>query len=130
MKLRNKKTGEITTKIDVSQSGDIFWVLCKSPRMYDTLAELNEDWEDYDEAIEDRGGRMSRCRRETIVNITQGWGVGEESIDIILPEGCTDWFVTDYDGSESLWYVLGGKLYNEDHKRIDHEGAEKEKEEE
>jgi hypothetical protein len=69
---------------------------------------------------------MSRCRRETIVNITQGWGVGAKSIDVILPEGCTDWLVTDYDGSESLWYVLGGKLYNEDHKRIDHDGREKE----
>ena len=66
---------------------------------------------------------------ETIVNITQGWGVEKEAKDIILPEGCTDWFVTDYDGSESLWYVLGGKLYNEDHQRIDHEGRNKEKEE-
>ena len=67
---------------------------------------------------------------ETIVNISQGWGVGAKPIDIILPEGCTDWFVTDYDGRESLWYVLGGKLYNENHKRIDHEGGSKEKEEE
>lgn len=72
---------------------------------------------------------MSRCRRETIVNITQGWGTYRKSKDIILPESCTDWFVTDYDGSESLWYVLGGKLYNEDHQRIDHEGRNKEKEE-
>lgn len=72
---------------------------------------------------------MSRCRRETIVNITHDWGVKARSIDIILPEGCTDWFVTDYDGSESLWYVLGGKLYNENHQRIDHEGRSKEKEE-
>lgn len=46
MKLRNKKTGEITTRIDVSESGEKFWVLSKKPCMYDTLAELNEDWED------------------------------------------------------------------------------------
>ena len=47
MKLRNKKTGEITTRIDVSESGEKFWVLGKKPCMYDTLAELNAEWEDY-----------------------------------------------------------------------------------
>lgn len=47
MKLRNKKTGEITTKIDVSENGEMFWVLGKKPCMYDTLSELNEEWEDY-----------------------------------------------------------------------------------
>lgn len=50
MKLRNKKTGEITTRIDVSESGEKFWVLGKKPCMYDTLAELNEEWEDYKSA--------------------------------------------------------------------------------
>ena len=34
----------------------------------------------------------------------------------------TDWFVTDYDGLESLWYVKNGKLYNQNNERIDHEG--------
>ena len=48
MKLRNKKTGEITTKIDTSENGEMFWVLGKKPCMYDTLAELNEEWEDYE----------------------------------------------------------------------------------
>lgn len=47
MKLRNKKTGEITTRIDVSESGEKFWVLGKKPCMYDTLSELNSEWEDY-----------------------------------------------------------------------------------
>lgn len=47
MKLRNKKTGEITTRIDVSESGEKFWVLGKKPCMFDTLAELNAEWEDY-----------------------------------------------------------------------------------
>lgn len=71
---------------------------------------------------------MSRTRQETIVTINLSWAAcgGRPEKDIILPEGCTDWFVTSYDGAESLWYVLGGKLYNEDHKRIDHEGEEKE----
>ena len=47
MKLRNKKTGEIATKIDISQDGESFWVLGDKPCMYKTLAELNENWEDY-----------------------------------------------------------------------------------
>ena len=47
MKLRNKKTGEIATKIDVSQDNESFWVLGNKPCMYKSLAELNEEWEDY-----------------------------------------------------------------------------------
>lgn len=47
MKLRNKKTGELSTRIDVSESGEVFWVLGKNPCCYNTLAELNEEWEDY-----------------------------------------------------------------------------------
>ena len=64
-----------------------------------------------------------KIRTETVVTITSDYG-GDEDTDIILPEGVTDWFVTDYDGWESLWYVKGGKLYNQDNKRIDHEGNE------
>lgn len=74
-----------------------------------------------------------RTRTETVVSIDRAWAAIDDSLrmfDVILPEGTTDWFVTEYDGSESLWYVKGGKLYNEDHKRIDHEGREKKKEEE
>ena len=47
MKLRNKKTGEIISKIDVSQDLEGIWVLENNPRFYRTLAELNEEWEDY-----------------------------------------------------------------------------------
>lgn len=47
MKLRNKKTGEIATKIDVSQDFSGIWVLENKPRFYRTLAGLNEEWEDY-----------------------------------------------------------------------------------
>lgn len=47
MKLRNKKTGELSTRIDVSESGEKLWVLGKIPYIYDSLAELNEEWEDY-----------------------------------------------------------------------------------
>lgn len=62
-----------------------------------------------------------KTRTETVVTISNDWG-GSKYIDIILPEGVTDWFVTDYDGLESLWYVKEGKLYNENDERIDHEG--------
>ena len=62
-----------------------------------------------------------KTRTETVVTIRSNY-VGEEYKDIILPEGVTDWFVTDYDSIESLWYVKGGKLYNEFNERIDHEG--------
>ena len=62
-----------------------------------------------------------KTRTETVVTISNGWG-GSNPKDIILPEGVTDWFVTEYDGLESLWYVKGGRLYNQDNERIDHEG--------
>ena len=47
MILQNKKTGEIISKIDVSQDLEGIWVLENNPRFYRTLAELNEEWEDY-----------------------------------------------------------------------------------
>lgn len=50
MKLRNKKTGEIISKIDVSQDNEGIWVMENKPRFYRTLAELNEEWEDYEKA--------------------------------------------------------------------------------
>ena len=47
MKLRNKKTGEINKRIDVSQDGVGIWVFCSKPQFYKSLSEINEDWEDY-----------------------------------------------------------------------------------
>ena len=47
MKLRNKKTGELNTRLDVNDDGDVLWVLGKNPCVYRTLAELNAEWEDY-----------------------------------------------------------------------------------
>lgn len=75
MKLRNKKTGEIgnfcygyTNELCVSwQKDDGFW----EKQEYDSLAELNEDWEDYEEpemfyVVEQRGmvGRRFRIGDE------------------------------------------------------------------
>lgn len=69
-----------------------------------------------------------RVRTETVITIDESWAAEDDKNtekDIILPEGVTDWFVTEYDGVESLWYVKGGKLYNEEGKRIDHNGEPK-----
>ena len=49
MKLRNKKTGEIARRIDISENGEVIWVFGIKAYMYDTLAELNEEWEDVPE---------------------------------------------------------------------------------
>lgn len=60
MKLRNKKTGEIL-KIFVINSGDQI-------RQYDSLAELNEEWEDYEDPkyywYIDADGNVMRCERD------------------------------------------------------------------
>lgn len=47
MKLRNKKTGEIVERVDISirKVGVVF----NNDETYDTLAELNAEWEDYEE---------------------------------------------------------------------------------
>lgn len=47
MKLRNKKTGEKVSKIDVSEDYGAIWVMGNVPKIYRSLAELNEEWEDY-----------------------------------------------------------------------------------
>ena len=66
-----------------------------------------------------------KTRTETVVTIYEGWAAEDDEHperDIILPEGVTDWFVTNYDTCESLYYVKDGKLYNQDNEKIDHEG--------
>lgn len=62
-----------------------------------------------------------KTRLETIITICKEYG-GAETKEIILPEGVTDYIVFDYDGYESLFFVINGKLYNEDMERVDHEG--------
>ena len=51
MKLRNKKTGEIVERVDISirKVGVVF----NNDETYDTLAELNEEWEDVPEEPEE-----------------------------------------------------------------------------
>ncbi len=62
-----------------------------------------------------------RTRQETIVTIDLGWTAEDDDhreVDIILPEGVTDWIVTEYDGAESLYYVKDGKIYDEEGKHV------------
>lgn len=58
-----------------------------------------------------------KTRFETIVTIDIAWRAdkdGNELIDIILPEEATDYMVTEYDGSETLYIVKNNKLYEYD----------------
>lgn len=51
MRLRNKKTGEIAV-IAINTNHNRFTVIGKKGYLYDSLAELNEVWEDYREPKE------------------------------------------------------------------------------
>ena len=62
-----------------------------------------------------------KTRIETVITISKDYGGGDEK-EIILPDNVTDYIVFDYDGYETLYYVINGKLYNEDKQRVDHEG--------
>lgn len=33
-------------------------------------------------------------------------------VAVEIPEDCTDWELTEYDGYESITYVVGGKLFH------------------
>lgn len=50
MKLRNKKTGEIVERVDITirEVGVVF----NNDETYNSLAELNDEWEDYEEQKE------------------------------------------------------------------------------
>ena len=43
-------------------------------------------------------------------------GVYEEGFSMLkvveIPDDCTDWELNEYDGAESITYVVGGKLYH------------------
>ena len=53
MKLRNKKTGEMGNLVSHGCEDERLWVWCdnisKPENRYNSLAELNEEWEDYEE---------------------------------------------------------------------------------
>lgn len=53
-----------------------------------------------------------KTRSEIVITIDKTWAGGEE--DIILPDEVTDFMVTDYDTSETLYIVKGGLLYEYD----------------
>ncbi len=54
-----------------------------------------------------------RVRKETVITYHRAWATpdGErEEVDVVLPKTATDWMVTDYDGSETLYIVEDGKI--------------------
>ena len=56
---------------------------------------------------------MSRIRKETVITYDRTWATpeGERSeIDVVLPQTATDWMITEYDGSETLYIVEHGKI--------------------
>lgn len=55
-----------------------------------------------------------KTRVETIVTIDLAWRHNGEKIDIILPEYTSDYIVTEYDGSETLYIVQNGKILEYD----------------
>ena len=63
-----------------------------------------------------------KTRIETIVSIDLAWkSQNNELVDIILPENTSDYMVTEYDGSETLYIVQNGSLFEydaNDHKFI------------
>lgn len=83
MKLRNKKTGEIISKIDVSQDHEGIWVLENKPRLYHSLAELNEEWEDYSSQEEKWERAVGRAILERLLEKLQSEEMKNSFEDIL-----------------------------------------------
>lgn len=71
---------------------------------------MGEDWQfntyDYD----------SRTNADLIAVIEdigseRASGVFANLIVVDIPDDATDWRIEEYDGNESVWYVLDGKMY-------------------
>jgi len=72
MKLKNKKTGEIVERIDlvIREEGVVF----NADEQYTSLAELNEEWEDYEEP-------------------KKYWFIGEDGRAHLMPSGHDSLFI-------------------------------------
>lgn len=62
---------------------------------------------------------MAEIVEQTIIKLDLAWAAtGDDRIqEVTLPQGVTDYVITEYDSSEGLYYVKDGKLYNADHER-------------
>ena len=62
---------------------------------------------------------MAEIIEQTIIKLDLAWAAtGDDRIqEVTLPQGVTDYVITEYDSSEGLYYVKDGKLYNADHER-------------
>lgn len=88
MKLRNKETGEIGNLITICATTRVF-VNGESEKVYNSLAELNEEWEDYEEPKDfwfiDSGGEirqttyLTQCDKTRLTNFGNYFSSKEEA---------------------------------------------------
>ena len=74
MKLRNKKTGEVGIVYLTDNGVEVAIKAAMWSNEYSSLAELNEDWEDYEEPKEcdywyiEADGKILQCHKPTFIN--------------------------------------------------------------
>ena len=108
MKLRNKKTGAIYSieDIDLGNNADGIWL---GMTKYNSLAELNEDWEDYTPA-------EPLIKDDKIRQIIKAWAKINEITSVFVtvikdPEsGCLCWELAGVEWEQSIPICFGGDL--------------------
>lgn len=108
MKLRNKKTGAIYSieDIDLGNNADGIWL---GMTKYNSLAELNEDWEDYTPA-------EPLIKDDKIRQIIKAWAKINEITSVFVtvikdPEsGCLCWELAGVEWEQSISICFGGDL--------------------
>ena len=75
----------------------------------ETLKALGADW----------SGHVSRTDPRLIKMVEEGANDIEESCTelaiVEIPDESTDWMIQEYDGAETVFYVLDGKIYRADY---------------
>lgn len=64
---------------------------------WDAIDEIKRDDPRFIKWVEDHANSMGRCGDLAIVEI---------------PDSCTDWELNDYDGMESITYVVDGQIHH------------------
>lgn len=93
MKLRNKKTGEIVERVDITirEVGVVF----NNDETYDSLAELNEEWEDYKP-------KEPLIKDEKVRKVVRAWAEAS-GITKVLSYGDMFWIGFRSINTESVW---------------------------
>ena len=142
MKLRNKKTGEILGSLGsfIIQNPD--HISCEAITKYDSLAELNEEWEDYEEPKEHwcitMYGGITRIKDDEepiddLIEIGNYFNSKEDAYDALdklkawkrLKDKVFKVDLWDYDGSDYQGKIRTGRIlfrvkdYEENDKDLD-----------